>query len=456
MRVAWFTPFSHESAIGHFSEIVLRELRAEAEVTLFASDIAAARDARSDAFDLQVLWGKDPAAVAASIAGFECVVYNLGNHYEMHHRSYEVALRRPGLVILHDLVMHHMFAGRYLGKVQNFSGYLGELEYAHGDAGRRMGELILSGGAGALVWDSPTMLEYHMARSAVRGSVGVIVHSRYAQQAVAAVAAVPVVHFAFPTPSLDLSELPGASRPDDDRLRLLTFGMVNRNKMVEEVIRVIGSSRVLRDRVVYQIAGDSVRNVSYHERIVNAIRELQLESVVQLLGYQSDPALLQCLSGADVVINLRNPHFGEGSWSLLETSFAAKATVVWRHGFYDEFPDDTVAKVSSLDELKETLERLCLSDAERLQRGQLALAYARRTFVTADYVRRLVQFADQARYNAPALALADFAAARLQELGVTIGDVDLLDRVAQEVSDVSGVGRATGTRPYEPEEAAAR
>jgi glycosyltransferase involved in cell wall biosynthesis len=439
VRLAWFTPFSHQSAIGECSTIVLRELARHVGVTVFASDIPSAREARSHEFDLRLLWGADADDVARDLRHYDGVVYNLGNHYAMHHRSYEVAQRCPGVVVLHDLVMHHLFAERYLGPVPNHAGYLAELEYAHGEAGRRMGELILSGGAGPLVWDSPTMLELHMARSAVRGSLGVIVHSRFAEQAVREVAPVPVMYSAFPTPAGFSARPAPPRRRADGPLRLLTIGMVNRNKLIDEVIRVIGASDVLRERVVYQVVGEYAKNVSYYDRLSSTIDELGLAEVVHLLGYQTDAAMREYLDAADVVINLRFPHFGEGSWSLLETAFAGKTVVVWRHGFYDEFPDDALAKVSSMAELQTVLERLCASEADRVSLARRLEAYARATFVTRDYAQRLLAFNEACRYNAPALHLADFTALRLRELGGTAADVSTIERVARAVAEVTGV-----------------
>jgi glycosyltransferase involved in cell wall biosynthesis len=451
VRLAWFTPFSAQSAIGNFSQIVLRELQKHAEVVLFASDIATPRDARSHEFDLQLLYGRSSSSIAASLVGFDRVIYNLGNHYEMHHRTYEVALRAPGLVVLHDLVMHHMFAGRYLGKNADPDGYLNELQFAHGESGRALGRRILSGEAGPLVWDSPIMLEFHMARSAVRGSLGVIVHSRFAQSAVASVASAPVAWFPFPTPENAMRES-STPRAENERLRLLTIGLVNRNKMVEEVVRCIGTSDVLRQKVVYQVAGDSASNVSYHQRLLATIQELRLENVVQLLGYQPDAVLHETVADADLVINLRNPHFGEGSWSLLETAYAGKPTVVWRHGFYDEFPDDTVAKVATLDELRTVLERLCNSSVERTERGLRTREYARRTFVTANYARRLLEFHTATRYNAPALQLADFVVDGLRRAGVVASDHSIIDRLAREVANVTNVSDASDALPGPTEE----
>jgi glycosyltransferase involved in cell wall biosynthesis len=444
VKIAWFTPFSVQSAIGAFSELVVRELVKHADVTVFASDIRQAAEARSAEFDLRVLADLSVDRAAEQLAAFDIPIYNLGNHYEMHHRTLEVAQRRSGLVILHDLVMHHLFMARYLIASQDPAGYMAELEYAHGTPGRLLAERILAGKAGD-VFDGPAMLEFHMARSAVRNSLGVVVHSEFARSALDSVASSPVLRLPFP----GLPHAPTARTPAqrvDGRLRLLTIGMVNRNKMIEEVIRVIGSSPLLRERVVYQVVGPYERNVSYHARLRSAIEEQALESKVELLGYQNDDALQEYLASADIVINLRNPHFGEGSWSLLETAFAGKPTVVWKHGFYDEFPADAVAKISSLDELRTTLERLADSDTERQSLGRRALAYAQATFATDQYCQRLRTFAEACKYNAPVLALADFASQRLAEFfGSASVDVPALDRIAVEISAVSGIDASTAT-----------
>lgn len=442
MKLAWFTPFSTVSAIGHCSELILRELVKRADVTVYAADIREFAEARTLDFEIRLLWGADPQEIVESLKEFDSVVYNLGNHYEMHYRTFQVATRFPGIVILHDLVMHHLFMARYLIAAQDSAGYSAELEYAHGVPGRQLAEQILAGGAGD-VFDSSTMLEFHMAKSAIRGSLGVIVHSEFARLALEPLAGAPVARIPFPTPDDVEDSLPRAGRAldVDGRLQLLTIGMVNRNKMIEEVIRAIGSSPRLRARVKYQVVGEHIRNVSYFSRLTAAIEELNLEGTVELLGYKDDALLRQYLRDADIVINLRNPHFGEGSWSLLETVFAGKPTVVWKHGFYDEFPDDAVAKISTLEELRLTLERLADSETERLGLGQRAAEYARRTFVTAEYCRRLLEFCSACQYNRPALEFTDFISARLIELfGTASVDAAAVDRIAAEVAGVVGVG----------------
>ena len=65
---------------------------------------------------------------------------------------------------------------------------------------------------------------------------------------------------------------------------------------------------------------------------------------MRLPGRLSDDDLWQQLTQADVVVNLRNPHFGESSASLLDALLAEAAIVVWNHGYYAEFPDDVVSR----------------------------------------------------------------------------------------------------------------
>jgi hypothetical protein len=47
---------------------------------------------------------------------YDVIVYNMGNNAEFHAGIYEVMQRYPGIIILHDYVLHHFFAGYWLDK----------------------------------------------------------------------------------------------------------------------------------------------------------------------------------------------------------------------------------------------------------------------------------------------------------------------------------------------------
>src|SRR5207302_10322037 len=122
------------------------------------------------------------------------------------------------------------------------------------------------------------------------------------------------------------------------------------------------------------------------------------------------------LRTADIAVNLRYPYLGESSWSLLEALFAGKPTIVWRHGYYDEFPDKLVKKVASREELQSALTELCRSPEVRQTMAEQAWVYVRKHFDTKLYCRQLLDFIEYARLNRPILDLVDSMSDRLLEL----------------------------------------
>lgn len=435
MKIAWLTPFSRRSAIGQCSSVIVNELRAHADVAVFASDLSAPAEAWLPDADLRYLLTLSPDEVLRQLEPYDAAIYNLGDNLAFHRQIYEAALARPGIAILHDLVVHHFFSGYHFEYRKDRDGYVRELALAHGAEGEQFGRDVL---AGRVVhpWGRPPMLRFHMAKSALHGSDGVIVHSEYSRRILAELSEAPVLRIPFPAPPIadDWQDAePRDVLATGRELRLLTFGMINSNKMVAEVIEAIAASPVLRRRVVYDVLGQTDHDLEYADRLRRLIDRHGLGDTVALLGRRSDRELHERLRRADLIINLRNPHFGESSWSLLESTFVGKPTVVWRHGFYDEFPDDAVAKVGSVEELAATLERLCRDDAGRVALGRRGREYARQTFSTAQYGRRFLEFVDRTHYNRPVLRLADRAASSLRELGQTSAS-SLTAQVAHEIA----------------------
>src|SRR5438128_12563765 len=97
-----------------------------------------------------------------------------------------------------------------------------------------------------------------MAKLAVRRKYGVIVHSDFAKRKLEPIAAAPVRKINFPEPRISkwFPRRPVARKTAaSDKIQLLTFGMVNRNKLVDLVIETIGGSEFLKNHVRYTIIG---------------------------------------------------------------------------------------------------------------------------------------------------------------------------------------------------------
>lgn len=447
MRIAWFTPFGPSSAIGDYSEAVVRRLADGDEVTVFAPVEACGEVPRPSPLPVVPIPPVPSAELLGRLSGFDLAVYNLGNHVFNHLSAYEVSVRKPGIVILHDLVMRDFFRGYFLLHREEPDGFPRLLGYAHGPEAEALGRDVVMGLTGEGVED-PVRLRFPMFKPAVRRALGVVVHSEYARGRVSAEVPAPVRAIDFPLFGPAAEAAPARPRFPGGRVRVLTFGVLIPNKLVHSVIEAIAGSELLRRSVRFTAVG-SEGVEGYAERLRTLIDANRLGDTVSLAGRLSDDALRAALSESDVVVNLRNPHCGESSASLLTSLVAGVPTVVWDHGSYGEFPDDVVVKVRSEAEIVEALEGLVGDPSRRRVLGRTARAHALARFDTDRYCGQFREFAAQVRSAAPVLSLTDTAADRLAELGST--DLDgLADRVAAEIAALVPPGPAACLTPPPP------
>jgi glycosyltransferase involved in cell wall biosynthesis len=398
MRIAWFTPLGRQSAIGNFSATVCRQLACRHDVTLYASDVIDRASSRP--VDLPVVWLKTASVscVTDQLRAAGAVFYNMGDHLAHHKLVYEWLARHSGIVILHDLVLRGFFVGYYHteGRLDRLA-FLDLVKSCHGEPGR---EWVRKWQEGEIAtWsDEPGLRAYHMAGAVTRLARGVAVHSRYAERRVKGWGRPPVIKVAFPTPALPPPAAQARIELGDTSARLsaLSFGCINPNKMVDAVIEAIGTSRYVRSRLFYTIAG-RVLDSTYHERLKALIDRFELQGVVELLGPVSDDELHRRLQRADLVVNLRNPHLGESSWSLAESLLAGKPTIVWDRGYYGEFPAEVVQKVDSRAALSAALEKLCREPERRRLLAFAARGFALANFRTDRYCEAIVRFAESLR-----------------------------------------------------------
>jgi glycosyltransferase involved in cell wall biosynthesis len=437
MKIAWFTPYHAHSAIGHYSQQAVAELRKEDEVVVFAPAAGVVAPPRTDGGPVETVGDGSYDDLLRRLEAYDVVVYNMGNHYHNHKMVYEVSIRRPGIVVLHDLVMRDFFRGYHLLQRRDPDGLARHVLYSDGQTATPLAWVMRQRRRRESM-DDAAGLQFPMFKSALRRCLGVIVHSEYSRERVVAATSAPVAMLDFPPfgPCVSHSHetIPRSPHPSG-KTQLLTFGVLNSNKLIHKVIEQIGQSPYLRANVTYTVVGEGDDN--YVQRLRDAVDAHDLSHVVCLAGRLSDHELWRQLTRADLVVNLRNPHMGESSATLLNALFAGAATLVWNHGCYAEFPDDIVHKISSEDDLTLALERLCRDRPLRERMGSNARRHALARFDTAVFCQRFRDFADEVRSARPVLALTDLLSDRLLEFG-TRPPNGLVERLAGEVAALAG------------------
>jgi glycosyltransferase involved in cell wall biosynthesis len=434
MKIAWFTPFCKSSAIGRYSAMILDELAKEHEVVVFATGLRDGVASHRPALPTERVDGRGGSPdLCRVLEAFDIAVYNLGDTHLFHGDIWRTQVEHPGVAIVHDVSTWNLLWNVHFFPKLDMRGWLAQVEYSHGPAAREWGTLLHDGRAlrGGSQEES---LRYNMARSCVRNAVGVVVHGEWARHTMAEWVSPPVVHIDFPaflTPQ-------GSHRvaPSGDKVQLLTIGAVNSNKAADLVVEALSSSDLLRGKAEYTIAG-GMGDHPYLATLHRLIRQRGLENVVRLIDRPDDTTLHRLIGEADVLVNLRYPHLGECSGSLQEALFHGKPTVVWAHGYYDEFPADVVCKVDSLSQLIVTLERLVASPEERQRRGERSSTHAAERFQTERYCRTLVSFLETCCHDRPVCRLADRLSARLSEFYRGPAPAEIVQRLANEVDSMA-------------------
>ena len=119
VKVAYFSPMPPESSgIADYSALLLPALRERLDV------------------DVVKRGTKRPPR------GTDLPVYHLGNNPDAHGWILDALRRRPGAVVLHDFVLHHLVAGVTIGR-RDGHGYLDAMEREHGVVGRLLAHGVL-------------------------------------------------------------------------------------------------------------------------------------------------------------------------------------------------------------------------------------------------------------------------------------------------------------------------
>jgi glycosyltransferase involved in cell wall biosynthesis/SAM-dependent methyltransferase len=119
------------------------------------------------------------------------------------------------------------------------------------------------------------------------------------------------------------------------------FGYLKPYKRIPETLRALRRLVRLEPRVKMILGGEPHPDFP----IVQAIRNLGLDSHVRLLGYTPVGEFSAYIHACDIVVNLRFPTVGESSGSLLRAFSAGRPALVSDVGSFSELPDGVCLKV---------------------------------------------------------------------------------------------------------------
>ncbi len=340
-RIAYCSPVNPAaSGISDYSEELLPYLGQYADVTLYLAD-----GLRPDNPDLRRCLEIRPLCRLERDhrrQPYTGIVYHIGNS-PVHADIWRMAQRLPGVVVLHDFVLHH-FMLWYAANVQrDVQGYVRDMQQRYGTEGAHVAQLMIRSQF------TDAAFRFPCCEPVLAAARGLVAHSQYVQARVQALRpALPcvVVPMGVPLPPLiDRTEARARLRLPLDALILASFGHINAYKRLESVFRAVLELRREWPDLRYVLVGSQ----SPHYDVTSLVRRMGLEDTVVITGYVPRRVFDDYVAATDICLNLRYPTGGETSASLLRLLGAGRPTLVSATGAFAELPPDVAAPVDPND-----------------------------------------------------------------------------------------------------------
>ena len=270
----------------------------------------------------------------------DVALYHMGNS-GLHGSIYEAALAKPGVVVLHDALLHHFALGWFSRK-----DYVNEFVYNYGEWSRDRAEELWS--QRRVSAGDPRYFRHALLRRLVERSLSVIVHNP---------AAARMAREAVPTGngSVPIHEIPHfietpTEIPQDERLSIRSeLGVAKSEVLIsclgylrpaKRVRTLLDATELLSASYRLLLAGE-FSTPEYEESLSP---RMESERVIRL-PHLEESKFEQLLCATDIGVNLRFPSAGETSGLVMRMMAHGTPVVVTRNEENSGFPDDAVIRI---------------------------------------------------------------------------------------------------------------
>jgi glycosyltransferase involved in cell wall biosynthesis len=275
---------------------------------------------------------------AVSVGGEGGVnIYHAGNN-PLHHDIHQSALRRPGVLVIHDAVLHHYYLG--LGDEES---YTSEFIYNYGEWNRGLARQLWQGRGRS--GSDPLYFEYPMLRRLAESARLVVVHNPGAAALVRAhapdVRVEEVPHLFAEPPTADPYRVNELRHAWNLRPAELVFGVFGHLRESKRVAAILAAAQTVGARLL--VAGDFVSG-DYARTMEPLLRSHP--SVIRV-PFLSDADFWHYARAVDVCINLRYPSAGETSGVAVRLMGIGKAVILSGGLETSRFPEGTCLRVDA-------------------------------------------------------------------------------------------------------------
>jgi glycosyltransferase involved in cell wall biosynthesis len=442
MRLAYCSPLPpQQTGIADYSAELVPELnRHFRSIDLFTPGDEQIGLDRFNVYPLAELPNRDP---------YQAVLYHIGNDVRFHGDIYQMALRHPGIVVLHEYMLQHLMLGlvRERGLSQQ---YVQTMRYCYGAEAARLATWFLDQLNPFDCWSLP------MFEAVVDASRGVIVHNQVSRQRIHA--SRPSARVVVVPHHLCLDALPAAKQSAEELrhelglpptgLLVATYGFLTPAKRPHVLLEAFSRLHRRHPDARLLLVGDATPFSALPRYLASELGE-----GVICIGRVGLDRFLQYMQVADVAVNLRHPTGGETSGSVIRLLGLGKAVIVSRTGWFAEIPDHCCIKISLDGQEEDNLTAAMLVLAEQPELRQRLGDNARRYIAShhtlagsgCGYADAIQSFAGQVPMSSDAVTLPEPAdplrAGLVTDIGAALHDLGVDENDDDLIADIAGVMR---------------
>ncbi len=268
-------------------------------------------------------------------------LYHVGNS-PAHAYVYRAALRRPGVVFLHEFSIHHLVLRETVER-GDVSAYLREMRRSYGETGTFVGRQVARALGGSIL---PAL--FPLSDRLLESSLAVVGLTDYVcSRSRRRLPGRPVLqlrhHLALPFQSLpSRAESRRALGLPEDAFLVTAPGLATATKGLDRLVRAVARVRSRRPGIHLVVAGAQEDPVD----VPAWARAAGAEECVTVTGRLSLDDFVRHLVAADVVVSLRFPSHGEISGALVRALGVGRPCLVTAGTpAAEEFPEGVVIPV---------------------------------------------------------------------------------------------------------------
>jgi len=310
LKAGFFSPLPPvRTGVADYSAALLRALSAQGEVKVDAKDA-------------------------------DIHLYHLGNNH-LHREIYGRALEMPGVIVLHDAVLHHFFLGTL-----SEPDYIAEFTHNYGAWNEDLARSLWQRRARSAA--DPVYFRYPMIKRVVERSLAVIVHNPGAAAIVEKHAPGAIIH--------EIPHLlePPPIPPGYEVIRLRhefgigaqtflfgVFGHLRESKRLATVLRAFQSARKSAD-IALLVAGEFAST-----DLARALEPMLHSEGILRVGYVPEVDFWRHAAAVDACISLRYPTAGETSGIAIRLMVIGKPVILTAGCETARFPDSACLRVDA-------------------------------------------------------------------------------------------------------------